>query len=77
MAKTVEKHWQGEIEGLVVTRYGHGADCTQIEVIEAAQTVPDQTGHDAAIGMLSVVQGLRDNDLVLCLIYGGGSALLA
>ena len=77
MAKAVEDHWQGEISGLVVTRYGHGADCRTIEVVEAAHPVPDQAGQRAALRMMDMVQGLTENDLVLCLISGGGSALLA
>ncbi len=77
MAKTVEDHWPGAISGLVVTRYGHGAACKQIEVIEAAHPVPDEAGRQAASRMLNMVQGLTENDLVLCLISGGGSALLA
>jgi len=77
MAKTVEEHWQGEISGLVVTRYGHGADCKRIEVVEAAHPVPDEAGRRAASRMMRMVQGLREDDLVLCLISGGGSALLA
>lgn len=77
MAKTVEDHWQGPLSGLVVTRYGHGADCKKIEVLEAAHPVPDEAGRKAAGRILQMVQGLTENDLVLCLISGGGSALLA
>lgn len=77
MAKTVEDHWQGEFSGLVVTRYGHGADCKRIEVVEAAHPVPDAAGRHAAERMMQMVQGLSEDDLVLCLISGGGSALLA
>jgi hydroxypyruvate reductase len=77
MAKAVEDHWEGEIGGLVVTRYGHGADCKKIEVVEAAHPVPDEAGRRAAGRMMEMVQGLTENDLVLCLISGGGSALLA
>jgi glycerate 2-kinase len=77
MAQTVEQHWQGELSGLVVTRYGHGADCQRIEVVEAAHPVPDEAGRRAAGRIMDMVQGLSENDLVLCLISGGGSALLA
>ena len=75
MAKVVEAHWQGELSGLVVTRYGHGADCKKIEVVEAAHPVPDEAGRQAAARILQLVQGLTEDDLVLCLISGGGSAL--
>ncbi|MBC7513615.1 MAG: glycerate kinase [Herminiimonas sp.] len=77
MAKAVEARWPGKLEGLVVTRYGHGAACRDIEVVEAAHPVPDDAGRQAAARMLAMVQGLTENDLVLCLISGGGSALLA
>lgn len=77
MAQAVEANWQGELSGLVVTRYGHGADCKRIEVVEAAHPVPDEAGARAAQRMVELVQGLGADDLVLCLISGGGSALLA
>jgi hydroxypyruvate reductase len=77
MAKAVEEHWPGELSGLVVTRYGHHALCRRIEVVEAAHPVPDLAGREAAERILHMVQGLDEDDLVLCLISGGGSALLA
>lgn len=77
MAKVVEDNWEGDISGLVVTRYGHGADCKRIEVVEAAHPVPDAAGRQAAGRIMEMVRGLNENDLVLCLISGGGSALLA
>ncbi|MCL1886580.1 MAG: glycerate kinase [Betaproteobacteria bacterium] len=77
MAKTVEDHWKGEISGLVVTRYGHGADTKYIEVVEAAHPVPDEAGRQAAVRIMEMVRGLTEKDLVLCLISGGGSALLS
>ncbi len=77
MAKAVEDHWPGPLEGLVVTRYGHGVPCRRIEVVEAAHPVPDAAGQAAAERILAAVRGLTADDLVLCLISGGGSALLA
>ncbi len=77
MAKAVEERWPGELSGLVVTRYGHGVPCRRIEVIEAAHPVPDDAGLAAAERILQAVQGLTSDDLVLALISGGGSALLA
>lgn len=77
MAAVVEAHWQGPLSGIVVTRYGHGAACRHIEVVEAAHPVPDAAGKQAAARILAAVQGLGEDDLVLCLISGGGSALLA
>jgi glycerate 2-kinase len=78
MAKVVEDQWpDAELSGLVVTRYGHGAACKRIEVVEASHPVPDEAGRQAAARMLQMVQNLTEKDLVLCLISGGGSALLA
>jgi hydroxypyruvate reductase len=77
MAKAVEDSWQGPLDGLVVTRYGHAVDCRKIDVVEAAHPVPDAAGRRAAERILERVQGLAPEDLVLCLISGGGSALLA
>jgi glycerate 2-kinase len=75
MAHTVEQHWPGPLSGLVVTRYGYGVPCERIEVVEAAHPVPDAAGMGAAQRMLELVRGLSENDLVLCLVSGGGSAL--
>ncbi|ANA33373.1 Putative hydroxypyruvate reductase [Ralstonia mannitolilytica] len=80
MAEAVEQHWKGELSGLVVTRYEHGrAPGTQgrIEVVEASHPVPDAAGQRAAQRMVGLLEGLTEDDLVLCLISGGGSALLA
>jgi glycerate 2-kinase len=77
MAAAVEANWSGPLEGVVVTRYGHSAPCRCIEVIEAAHPVPDAAGRDAARRILNQVAGLGPDDLVLCLLSGGGSSLLA
>ena len=79
MARAVEDHWRGpksQITGLVVTRYGYSVPCQHIEIIEAAHPVPDAAGLRAAERIAQFVQGLSEDDLVLCLISGGGSALL-
>jgi len=76
MARAVEEHWPGPLTGLVATRYGHAVACRQIEVLEAAHPVPDDAGLRAAGRMLEAVKNLNEDDLVLCLISGGGSALL-
>src|ERR1044072_7088922 len=76
MAKAVEDHWPGPLEGLVVTRYDHGLPCSRIEVVEAAHPIPDAAGRATAARILQRVQGLTSDDLVLVLISGGGSALL-
>jgi hydroxypyruvate reductase len=77
MARAVEDHWQGPLGGLVVTRYGHAVPCRRIEIVEAAHPVPDDASVTAAQKILQRVEGLRDEDLVIALISGGGSSLLA
>jgi hydroxypyruvate reductase len=83
MAQAVEALWPADapLSGLVVTRYHHIPPRPEglpkrIEVVEAAHPVPDAAGLAAAERILAMVQGLNANDLVLCLISGGGSALL-
>ncbi|MDP2356833.1 MAG: glycerate kinase [Beijerinckiaceae bacterium] len=77
MAKAVEDHWSGPIEGLVVTRYGHAVACRRIELVEANHPTPDEAGQRAAARILAMAKTLGPNDLALCLISGGGSALLS
>lgn len=80
MAQTLEKQWPHPVAGgLVVTRHGEAANtpCRQIEIIEAAHPVPDSASESAATRMLQLVQGLTQDDQVICLISGGGSSLLA
>jgi hydroxypyruvate reductase len=77
MARAVERRWDGPLDGLVVTPYGHGVATERIAVIEAAHPVPDAAGQAAARRILAMVQSLGADDLVLALISGGGSALLA
>ena len=77
MAAAVEANWPGPLEGLVVTRAGHGVPTQRIRVVEAGHPVPDAAGAAAARDILSMMQGLNRDDLVIGLISGGGSALLA
>ncbi len=80
MALAVETHWTGDPEklsGIVVTRYGHSAPTRRIEVVEASHPAPDAAGQQAATRILDAVTGLTADDLVLVLLSGGGSALLA
>ena len=77
MARAAEEHWRGPLSGLVVTRHGYRVPCERIEIVEAAHPVPDAAGMAAAQRMLQLVHGLTEDDLVLCLISGGGSALLS
>ncbi len=77
MARALEDHWSGALAGLVVTRYGYAVPCERIEIVEAAHPVPDAAGLAAAQRMLGLVSGLTADDLVIVLISGGGSSLLA
>lgn len=77
MAHALERAWPGELGGLVVTRYGHGAPCERIEVVEASHPLPDEAGLHATRRMLALAAEAGADDLVIALISGGGSALLA
>ncbi len=76
MAGVVEKNWPAELSGLVVVPYGHALPCERIRIVEAAHPVPDSQGLAAAKEMMTVVSGLSEDDLVIALFSGGGSALL-
>ncbi|MEJ2123872.1 MAG: glycerate kinase [Alphaproteobacteria bacterium] len=78
MAQAVEAHYQGPIDaGLVVTRHGYGLPLRSIEVVEADHPVPGEAGQKAAQQILELARSLGPDDLLLCLISGGGSALLS
>ena len=76
MALAIEKNWNGPLDGLVITRYGHNTACKKVEVVEASHPVPDAKGITATKQILNLVSQLTKNDLVICLISGGGSSLL-
>lgn len=76
MALALERHWQGPLEGLVITRYGYEQPCQRIEIVQAAHPVPDAAGLRASQRMHALVQGLGPDDLVIALVSGGGSSLL-
>lgn len=76
MARAVEAAWDFSLSGLVVTRYGHAEICSRIEVVEAAHPVPDAAGAVAAQRMLDLARGMKQGDLVLALVSGGGSSLI-
>ena len=76
MAKAVEDSWPGELSGVVVTRYGYAVPCRRIEIIESAHPVPDEASVIAARRIRDTVADLNADDVVLCLISGGGSSLL-
>ena len=80
MARAFEAAWTGPIDqlsGLVVTRYGYAVPCEHIEIVEASHPVPDAAGEAAAKRILDTVSNLSSDDLVVCLISGGGSSLLS
>lgn len=76
LARAFERHWPGALGGVVVTRYGYAAPCERIEVLEASHPVPDEAGLAAAQRLIDTVSDLGEDDLVVALISGGGSALL-
>jgi hydroxypyruvate reductase len=76
MAQALDRNWAGDLSGLVVTAQGHAVQCPRVEVLEASHPVPAATAQRAAEQMLHSVRGLGADDLVLCLLSGGGSALL-
>lgn len=78
MARAVENTWGDEkLTGVVVTRYGYNMACDQIEIVEAAHPVPDKAGENACQKILRLLDDVTEDDLVLFLISGGGSALLS
>jgi hydroxypyruvate reductase len=80
MARALEDAWPADApapEGVVVTRYDHAVPLAHIDCVEAAHPVPDAAGREAAQRILDLAQGLGADDLLICLISGGGSALLA
>jgi glycerate 2-kinase len=77
MAKALEDAWEGDLEGVVVTRYGHAVEQPRrIKLLEAGHPVPDAASEHAATKILESVRGLSSDDLVIVLISGGGSALM-
>jgi len=76
MAETLEAHWPGPLEGLVITHRRYSRPTRSIEIVEADHPVPGLAGVTATKRMLKLVGGLTKNDLVICLLSGGGSALL-
>lgn len=78
MAAALDAQWRDvDLSGVVVTRYGHARPAGRIEVIEAAHPSPDANSELAARRILQAVRGLGPDDLVIALISGGGSALMA
>jgi len=76
LARALERHWRGDLSGLVAVPYGYALPCERIRVVEAAHPVPDDVGLAAARDMMTLVRGLTRDDLVVALFSGGGSALL-
>ncbi len=76
MARALERNWEGPVSGVVVTRYGCAVKCERIRVLEAAHPIPDEAGLEASVLLFSEVEDLDEDDLVVALMSGGGSALL-
>jgi glycerate 2-kinase len=77
MARALEEAYGPPLEGLIVTRYGYGDETRYLRILEAAHPVPDRAGRDAADAILRLVQSVAPEETLICLISGGGSALLA
>ena len=77
MALAVEKNFPSEVEGIAITRYGHGLPTKKIRVIEAGHPIPDEAGEAAASEILQRARELKSDDLLLALLSGGGSSLLS
>ncbi|WP_175581153.1 glycerate kinase [Thalassospira sp. HF15] len=77
MAQAFERYWKGEVGGLVITRYGHAVPCQYVEIVEAGHPVPNEAGRVAAKRVLELVSSATKDDLIVCMISGGGSSLLA
>lgn len=76
LAQEFERLWDGPLTGIVVTRYGYAVPCNSIEILEASHPVPDQAGLEAGQKIIALLQDLSQDDLVVALVTGGGSALL-
>lgn len=76
MAAAFEELWGEPVEGVVVTRYGYACETKRIRVLEASHPVPDEAGLEATQALFDAVSGLGEDDLVVALVCGGGSALL-
>lgn len=76
MAAALESVWTGSLTGVVVTRYGYGCETRSIEILEASHPVPDAAGLAGAKRLVETISGLSEDDLVIALVCGGGSALL-
>ncbi len=76
LAAAFENLWDGPLGGVVVTRYGYAAPCRHVRVMEASHPVPDAAGMQASQALFDAVSGLTEDDLVVALVCGGGSALL-
>jgi len=77
MALAVERNFHGTLDGIAITRYGHGLPTKKIRVVEAGHPVPDEAGEAAAREILQQAKSLNEGDLLLALLSGGGSSLLS
>ena len=77
--RPLKQQWPSDmaLEGIALTRYGHAVACQRIEVVEASHPVPDNVGQETARRVVKDIKNLTDQDLLVCLISGGGSALLS
>ena len=72
-----KQYWPAiALDGVVLTRYGHGSPTSHIKIVEAGHPVPDQAGMDGAAEILKLVNQLNPGDILIALVSGGGSSLL-
>jgi hydroxypyruvate reductase len=72
-----KQYWPAiALDGVVLTRYGHGSPTSHIKIVEAGHPVPDQAGMDGAAQILKLVNQLNPGDILIALVSGGGSSLL-
>ncbi len=76
MARVFEENYKGELSGVVVTRYGHAVKTKRIKILEAAHPIPDAACVNAVNEIIKTIKLAKNDDLIICLLSGGGSSLL-
>jgi len=77
MAQVFENNYKGDFEGMVITRYGFMCHTKKLEVVEASHPNPDEQGRIATKRILDIARNAKEGDRVICLLSGGGSALMS
>jgi glycerate-2-kinase len=77
MAAAIESNWRGRLEGIAIAPHGYASPLTRIATVHASHPVPDATSLAAADKALALAATLGPDDLLVALVSGGGSALMA